>query len=195
MTTEPRLPELVSLACHDLRTPLATVAGFAATLLRVGELDEKSERYVTLMQSAADQLGRITDDLSVVARVTGGHYEPSLEARDSLELAHAAAAAVGDGRTDVSGSGALVTVDPNAVTRAIAALANAALRHGGLERIEVEVEGRSITLRPVTGEAAAVVLGTELRDLGAAAGRTVIEALGGAIAGAGDAVVVSLRSP
>jgi signal transduction histidine kinase len=192
MPTDPRFPEFVSLACHDLRTPLATVAGFAATMLRVGGLDEKSERYVTLIQSAAAQLAHITDDLAVVARIAGGRYEPSLEARDSLVLTEAAAVTLGEGRAVVSGSGTDVMVDPDAVTRAIAALANAALRHGGLEHIEVEVDGTRITLRPVPTAAAAVVLGTELRDLGAAAGRTVIEALGGSVEGGSEAVVIAL---
>ena len=192
MATDPRFPELVALACHDLRTPLATVAGFAATMLRAGGLDEKSERYVTLIQSAGAQLAQITDDLAVVARVAGGRYEPSLEARDSLELTEAAAATLGDGRALVSGAGTNVMVDRAVVTRAIAALANAALRHGALEHIEADVDGTRITLRPVPAAAAAVVLGTELRDLGAAAGRTAIEALGGSVVGGDEVVVIAL---
>ena len=32
---------LVTLACHDLRTPLATVNGFAKTLVRGGQLDDQ----------------------------------------------------------------------------------------------------------------------------------------------------------
>jgi signal transduction histidine kinase len=192
MPTDPRFPELVSLACHDLRTPLATVAGFAATMLRVGGLDEKSERYVTLIQSAAAQLAHITDDLAVAARIAGGRYEPSLEARDSLELTEAAAATLGEGRAVVSGWGTDAMVDPDPVTRAIAALANAALRHGALEHIEADVDGTRITLRPVPAAAAAVVLGTELRDLGAVAGRMVIEALGGSVEGGNEVVVIAL---
>jgi signal transduction histidine kinase len=33
------IPKLVSLACHDLRTPLATVYGFARTITRADGLD------------------------------------------------------------------------------------------------------------------------------------------------------------
>ena len=192
MPTDPRLPEFVSLACHDLRTPLATIAGFAATLLRLGELDEKSTRYVTLIEAAAEQLNRITDDLNTAARIAGERYEPSREIRDSLELAHGAAASLGDGRAVADGTGQDVTVDPDAVTRALAALATAAIRHGRLEQIVLEVDSTRVTIRPVPPEAAAVVVGTELRDLGAAAGCAVIEALGGEVAQADGAVVVSL---
>jgi K+-sensing histidine kinase KdpD len=34
--TDPGLAGLVDLACHDLRTPLATVNGFTKTILRAG---------------------------------------------------------------------------------------------------------------------------------------------------------------
>src|ERR671937_2206621 len=46
----------VSLACHDLRTPLATVSGFAHTLQRVEDLGEPAERYVGMIQAASGQM-------------------------------------------------------------------------------------------------------------------------------------------
>jgi len=49
-------PRVVSLACHDLRTPLATVFGFSRTLARGGDLDERSARFVGMMGEAADQM-------------------------------------------------------------------------------------------------------------------------------------------
>ena len=45
-----RFPRIVSLACHDLRTPLATVYGFARTLTRSGELDDRSARFVGMIE-------------------------------------------------------------------------------------------------------------------------------------------------
>src|SRR4051794_39948617 len=105
MTDDPRFPELVSLACHDLRTPLATVAGFASTLVRMGDIDEQRLRYLTLIEAAATQLGDIIDDLGVVARIEGGRFEPSGEPVDSLDLVTMAAAQLGNGSMRVTGSG------------------------------------------------------------------------------------------
>ena len=51
------------LACHDLRTPLATVHGFAHTLARSDDLDETSARYVEMINAAAAQLAELIDDL------------------------------------------------------------------------------------------------------------------------------------
>jgi len=68
---------LVSLACHDLRTPLATVSGFAKTMLRLDELeDDKRDRYLGLIDTAADELAELLDLLSLAARIEGGRYDP-----------------------------------------------------------------------------------------------------------------------
>ena len=115
---------LVSLACHDLRTPLATVSGFAKTMLRMDELeDEKRDRYLGLIDTSADELAELLDLLSLAARIEGGRYDPVVREVDSLSLAP-------DGAT---GTGAVVQVDPEPVERALASLERAAARHGGVD--------------------------------------------------------------
>jgi signal transduction histidine kinase len=195
MPTDQRFPDLVALACHDLRTPLATVAGFAATLLRMGQLDEPSTRYVGLIESAAKQLGQIVDDLSVVARIQSGRLEPAVETVDTLALAGEAARQLPDGLVAAQGSGAPAAVDPRLTTRALAALANAALRHGALERVELEVDGRTVLLPAVNDEATEVVLGSSPRDLGALAGNDLIAAIGGRVERRNGVVAVTLPAP
>ena len=69
-------PRLVSLACHDLRTPLATVYGFARTLTRAGELDERSARFVTMIEEASEQMTELLDELGTAARIESGRWEP-----------------------------------------------------------------------------------------------------------------------
>jgi signal transduction histidine kinase len=185
-------PHLVSLAAHDLRTPLATIHGFAQTLIRMGDLGEPKQKYMEMIDAASRQLAELLDELGTAARIEGGRYEPSLQPVDTLELAQAAAAQLGEERVRVSGEGAEVHVDPEATERGVAALAQAALRHGGLEEVELSVEGRSLTISPVTAASAPVVLGEELRDLGAAVGARVVRALGGSVALEGDKLTVQL---
>ena len=191
MTTTDRFPELVSLACHDIRTPLATVSGFAATLIRIGQLDPQMERYVGLIEAAARQIADLTDQLSAAARVAGGRLEVVRAEHDSLELAREAAARVASDQAAASGAGAGVVVEGELVVRGLASLALAAVRHGGLDRVELLVEGSEIELAPVA-EAAPVVLAEELRDLGAASARAVLEALGGSFERRPESVVVRL---
>src|SRR5690242_9959959 len=167
MSDDSEFARLVSLACHDLRTPLATVHGFARTLSRGGGLEPPADRYVEMIDAASAQLAELLDELSLAARIESGRYEPTLREADTLELARAAAGRLEEERVQVSGSGTPVQTDEEAVERGLAALFQSALRHGGLESVTVEVDGPEIRLSRVTQASAPVVLGEDLRDLGA----------------------------
>lgn len=191
MATEDRFARFVSLACHDLRTPLATVAGFAHTLDRTEELGEPATRYVEMIGAAAGQIGDLLDDLGLVARIEAGRYEPNLVAIDTLELAQAAAGRVGE-MASASGTGGTVKVDGEAVERSLAGLATCALRHGGLQSIELTAQGGMVGIGPIVPAAAPIVLAEELKDLGAAAARQVVEALEGSLTLEGERLLVRL---
>jgi signal transduction histidine kinase len=184
-------PRLVSLAAHDLRTPLATIHGFAQTLVRMGDLGEPKQRYLEMIDTAALQLAELLDELGVAARIEDGRYEPAFQPVDTLELARGAAAELGEERVAVHGEGAEVKVDPDATARGVAALAQAALRHGGLERVEVRVDGAALAISPITASSGPVVLGEELRDLGAAVAVRAIRAGGGLVSLTGDTLNVT----
>jgi signal transduction histidine kinase len=175
---------LVSLACHDLRTPLATVQGFAKTMLRMDDIDEdKRVRYLSLIDTSADELVQLLDLLSLAARIEGGRYEPVVREANSLELAP-------DGAT---GTGSIVRVDPEPVERALAALARAAARHGGVE-VTASVDGPRVAIEPVVEQAAPIVLGETAKDLGAAVAVRLVRSLGGQVALEGERLTVTLPS-
>ena len=180
---------LVSLACHDLRTPLATAHGFARTLIRVGGLDPPRDRYVEIISQASTQLAELVDLLSFAVRIEAGRYEPEPRDVESVELAHAAAERIDPERVLVEGDGAGVAVDPEAAEIALAGLANCALRHGGLERVDLTVAGVEVAVKP---SVAPIILGEDLRDLGAAVGVRIIEALGGSVDLEGERLRVRL---
>ena len=182
MSEDTAFPRLVSLACHDLRTPLATVSGFAKTLTRTGTLAEPHDRYVAMIEAAAGQMAELLDELGLVARIEAGRYEPALRDTNTLELARAAADDLGEDRVAVSGTGTVVKIDVDAAKRAVAALAQSALRHGGFEEVTVAVDGRELRIAPITDASRPVVLGEDLRDLGAAAAGILIHTLGGSLA-------------
>ena len=192
MSTENAFPRLVSLACHDLRTPLATVHGFARTLVKGGGLEPPNDRYVEMIDAASAQLAELLDELSLAARIEAGRYDPTLREADTFEVALAAAARLGDERVRVSGSGATIETDADAVERGLAALFQSALRHGGLESVTVEVDGAQVRLSPVTAASAPVVLGEDLRDLGAAVAALLVAWLGGSLSVEGEALTIRL---
>ena len=181
----------VSLACHDLRTPLATVNGFAYTLERADDLGDPAMRYISMMRAAAEQMAELLDALGVAARIEGGRYQPALVETDTLELVQAAAARL-DEKAVAGGSGATVHVDRGSVEVGLAALALCAVRHGALERAEITAAGETVEISPIPEAAAPIVLGEDLKDLGAATARRVIEAIGGSLTLEGERLLVRL---
>ena len=179
MTENNSFSQLVSLAAHDLRTPLATVTGFAKTLTRTGELEEPAARYVEMIEAASAQMAELLDELGLAARIEGGHYSPMVQETDTLALAEAAAERLGEDRVRTSGEGGTVRVDADATPRAVSAIAQCALRHGGLELVDLNASGSELALSPITASSAPVVLGEDIRDLGAAVAGRLISALGG----------------
>jgi signal transduction histidine kinase len=177
---EDSFAQFVSLACHDLRTPLATVSGFAHTL-RQNEIGQPADRYVEMIQAASGQIADILDVLGLAARIEAGGFAPNLVEGDTLELAEAAAGLVGE-KAAAGGTGSGIEVEREATERALAALARCALRHGGLEHVELTAEGTAVAITPILPNVAPIVLGDDLKDLGAAAARRLVESLGGSLA-------------
>jgi len=90
MTPDERFPRVVSLACHDLRTPLATVYGFARTLVRAGELDDRTLRFVGMIEEAAEQMTVLLDELGTAARIQADRWSRAC-ARPTRSISRAAA--------------------------------------------------------------------------------------------------------
>ena len=174
---------LVSLACHDLRTPLATIQGFAKTLLRQ-DVGDPTARYLGIIDAASDELVQLLDVLSIAARIEGDRYDPVLREIDSLELAQAA-------MPGATGNGATVQVDVDAITRSLAAFVRAASRHGGVE-VSASVADREVSIVPIVRDAGPIVLGDDPKDLGAAVAVRIVRALGGEVALDGERLLVTL---
>jgi signal transduction histidine kinase len=145
-----------------------------------------------MIEQASAQMAELLDELSLVARIEAGRYEPVLRDADTLVLARAAAERLGEDRVRVAGDGAVVATDVEAVGRGVSALVQAALRHGGLEEVDVRVRGRELDVSPISDSSGPVVLGKDLRDLGAAVAVLVIEQLGGAVSVAAGTLTVRL---
>src|SRR5437763_4948443 len=160
---ESRFPRVVSLACHDLRTPLATIYGFARTLTRAGELDDRTLRFLSMIEEASEQMTEILDELGVAAKIEAGAWEPVLREVDTLELASS-----DDERVRTEGSGEQVEAEAESVSRALESLAIAAVLHGPVDQATWRVDGRTLELSPVTAAAAPAVTGDEgaTRDIG-----------------------------
>jgi signal transduction histidine kinase len=74
--------EFLSIASHELRTPITVIRGYAAVLLRHGGNLSEAERseFVHMIDDRAEHLGRLVEDVLDVSRIEGGmlslHEEP-----------------------------------------------------------------------------------------------------------------------
>jgi PAS domain S-box-containing protein len=82
--------EFLSIASHELRTPVTAVKGAAQLLQRArarGALDEiRLDRYVRTFAEGSDRLAALTDDLLDVSRLRTGHLVLRLEPVDVAAL-------------------------------------------------------------------------------------------------------------
>lgn len=83
-----RLDELksafVSIAAHELRTPLASISGYLEMLLDgdAGPLAARQAEWVRIIEGSASRLLRITNDLLDVTRIEAGRLELVMQPAD-----------------------------------------------------------------------------------------------------------------
>src|SRR5918994_2356272 len=189
MASQSIFAQLVSLACHDLRTPLATASGFAHTLQRLDSPEEPADRYVDMIGAASEQMTELLDLLGAAARIEAGRFDVQAREADSRKLVDAAVARL-DGHAVAEGGGATVQVDPPWAEKALASLAECVRRHGAFEQVTLAVDGAAVSIGPVADGVGAIALGDDLKDFGAAVGSRVLDAMGAELKVEGERLVV-----
>ena len=128
-----------------------------------------------------------------MARIERAATSRPCSTSDSLELAREAAAELEE-RVEVSGEGTTVQADPDATARSVSRLAKAATRHGGVDSVTLVVRGRELEISPLKRNAAGVVLGEDLRELGAVSAVEHLRALGATLEVEGERLLIELPS-
>jgi signal transduction histidine kinase len=195
-TSAPDVPRLLSLLAHDLRTPLATVGGFARTLARLTELDERQARFVALIVEAADDMDRQIELVSLLGRVGTGRLGTT---REIVVLAAVARDVAGRVPDRADGRGVQVVIEDEAATAELdrdAAVAAVGLLATAPLRLDLELPGVTVTVRsdglrlgPLSEPVAAVLLDGG-RDAAVGTALVVLGAAGGRVEPDGDAVAI-----
>ncbi|HSV36234.1 MAG TPA: PAS domain S-box protein [Ramlibacter sp.] len=123
---------------HELRTPLNAIIGFTGTLLMKlpGPLNAAQEQQLTTIESSANHLHSLINDLLDLARIEAGKVELLLEpvpCREVLEevdaLLRPAASAKGlDFRIELPEADCMVSTDRRALTQILLNLTNNAIK-------------------------------------------------------------------
>jgi K+-sensing histidine kinase KdpD len=183
----PTLPRVVSLAVHELRTPVTVVAGYLRMLLReqAGPLNDKQRKMLEEAERSCARLGAVIAEMSELGKLEANELGLARMSFDLAALVAEAAAGVHDEdrgvRVEIRGTAApagqgqldtgrvMVTGDRARIGAAIRALVHAAVR----ERIEPGVlvaECNIVDRWGVVAIGDEALLPTLTRDAGAAAG-------------------------
>jgi K+-sensing histidine kinase KdpD len=80
--------ELLANVSHELRTPLAAIKGFASSLLQPDvTFDEETRKsFILTIDSEADRLSHLIDDLLLMSRIEAGVYKAKKEWYDISQI-------------------------------------------------------------------------------------------------------------
>jgi signal transduction histidine kinase len=179
---EPDYPAILSAASHDLRSPLATIYGFARTIERIAPLEGPAAGFLQHILEGARDLDRGLGHLSLLGRIGDGRFDPTAGPVDTSALAHGVVTA---GAAEAGGpaeAGTVLAAHAEAV-EALALLAEAVARLDP-ERATMTVRAVAdgVELAPV-GETVAPLLGAaaDARDLALATALQALRALGASL--------------
>lgn len=134
------LPQAMSLAVHELRTPVTVVAGYLRMLLREqgGPLSEKQRKMLEEAERSCGRLGALVGEMSELGKLESGDASLALQPFDLAELLAELASRMHEGsdrgvRLEVRGADRPMEVvgDRTRLGAALGALLHASLRERG----------------------------------------------------------------
>jgi two-component system phosphate regulon sensor histidine kinase PhoR len=79
--------DFIANVSHELRTPLTSICGYTETLIESdGLLNDSAREFLQVIRRNADRMGRLTEDLLVLARVESGEEKLDLRAHPARQL-------------------------------------------------------------------------------------------------------------
>jgi two-component system phosphate regulon sensor histidine kinase PhoR len=79
--------DFIANVSHELRTPLTSIRGYAETLIESdGLLNDSAREFLQVIRRNAERMGRLTEDLLVLARVESGEEKLDLRPHDARQL-------------------------------------------------------------------------------------------------------------
>jgi signal transduction histidine kinase len=82
--------EFISTVSHELRTPMTSIKGYADLLLssraQIGELNPMQHRFVEVIQSNADRLTELVNDILEISHIETGRIKLKFESLDIIKI-------------------------------------------------------------------------------------------------------------
>jgi K+-sensing histidine kinase KdpD len=195
--TQELLRQAIGPACHELRSPLAVVYGFARMLEGSPNLDEAAQaKYVGQIVRGAERLDRMLDDLSKIGRIAAQRIHPQIEHVPLRSIVDdLGATSTNEGRLIVDpGSDVTVKADPGWLTESLQAIVDGLCFEEGIDvRLTWRHEQHEVQLHVVPNSSFPMVdVEPDKSGLGISLARMRVVAMGGTFEGSGDRIVVTL---
>jgi K+-sensing histidine kinase KdpD len=188
------LQQAIGPACHELRSPLAVVYGFARMLEGNTDLDATTAKYVAQIVRASERLDSMLDDLSKIGRISAGRTNGQIEQVSVAGIVEALASnARNEGRLIIDrGPDVNVKADPQWLTESLQAVIDGLCFEEGLDvRLSWRHEPHDVHIQFVPNSSFPMVdVEPEKSSLGISLARMRVVAMGGTFEGGGDRVVV-----
>jgi len=130
--------DFIANVSHELRTPLTSIQGYAETLLEANGLPAHAREFLEIIRKNARRMGRLTEDLLVLARVESGEQAFNLQSTMPQELLEDAAQTFQELASSrdielsvINTSSSAVLVDRYAIHQVLSNLIDNALKYGG----------------------------------------------------------------
>jgi two-component system, OmpR family, phosphate regulon sensor histidine kinase PhoR len=87
--------DFIANVSHELRTPLTSISGYTETLIESdGLFNDSAREFLQVIRRNADRMGRLTEDLLVLARVESGEEKLDLREHPARQLLSESAASM-----------------------------------------------------------------------------------------------------
>lgn len=197
--TQELLQLSIGPACHELRSPLAVVYGFAR-MLEGSDVDpETVKRYVPQIVRGAERLDGLLDLLAQMGRVAAGRVLPSVSSVSLRSVVEDLAALErNQGRLRVEmGDDITVRVDQNWLSESLQAIVDGLCFDDGIDvRLSWTHEKHEVQVRIVPNSSFPMIdVEPDKASLGLALARMRTVAMGGSFDGIGDRIVLTLPRP
>ena len=153
MTDNARFADMISKIAHELRSPLTSVKGFSATLVKRWDrfTDEQRLQFIETIHHDAERMGRIVSEVLDLARLEAGRLELQLQPVSVREVAskavanHSALGGADRVRIDIADD-LTVQADPERLGHALSNLVENAIKFSDEGPIVVAARDGAITV-------------------------------------------------
>lgn len=195
--TQELLRLAIGPACHELRSPLAVVYGFARMLEGDEALTETHARYMAQIVRGAERLDTMLDDLSKLGRTAAGRVNARVESVSMRAIAGdlAASAANADRLRVDSGPDVTLKADPTWLSESLQAMIDGLCFEDGIDVMLTwrQQHPGDVVIQVVPNSTFPMIdVEPEKSSLGISLARMRIVSMHGTFDGSGDRITITL---